>query len=176
MSNIKRRKRSVYPRFHADGTRCTLASDYPAIAKEWDYERNEGSPEDYLPSSAHRAHWVCPHGHHYAGSIDKRTQRGDGCPYCSGKKVLAGFNDLLTKMPELAVEWHPDKNELFPTEVTPGSRKRAWWICPHCGNEYEAEIANRTIHHSACPKCRYKRSVATRKKHNQVKRNSSPNQ
>ena len=38
-----------------------------------------------------------------------RSESGQ-CPVCSGRQVLAGFNDLLTSRPELAseaFEWDP---------------------------------------------------------------------
>lgn len=31
--------------------------------------------------------------------VDKRTSRNFGCPYCSGKRVLSGFNDLNSLNP-----------------------------------------------------------------------------
>ena len=40
----------------------------------------------------------------------------------------AGVNDLATKRPDLATEWHPTKNgDLKPTDVAAGSEKKAWW-------------------------------------------------
>lgn len=44
----------------------------------------------------------------------------------------------LKKIPEVAREFHPSKNEPIQIEeITVGSRKRIWWICPE-GHEYVA--------------------------------------
>lgn len=32
------------------------------------------------------------------------------CPYCTGRKVLAGFNDLASLFPKLAKEWDAELN------------------------------------------------------------------
>ncbi len=59
-----------------------------------------------------------------------RTHAACGCPYCAGRKVLKGFNDLFTCMPEIAAQWHPTLNgTLTPYDVTHGSKKKVWWIC-----------------------------------------------
>jgi len=67
-----------------------------------------------------------------------------GCSVCSGKKTLEGFNDLQTKNPKLAKEWHPTKNvDLKPTDVTSSSNKIVWWL-GECGHEWEASVKNRS--------------------------------
>ena len=35
---------------------------------------------------------------------------GTGCPYCAGRRVLPGFNDLATLFPQVAAQWHPTLN------------------------------------------------------------------
>ncbi|MBQ8623595.1 MAG: zinc-ribbon domain-containing protein [Oscillospiraceae bacterium] len=86
--------------------------------------------------------------------------KGRGCPYCSGKKILSGYNDLATTNPNLATEWHPDKNGvLLPTMVSPGSHKKVWWLCKK-GHEWQASIENRSKG-SSCPICR--KSISKRK-------------
>jgi len=47
---------------------------------------------------------------------------------------------LLTEYPEIVSEWHPTKNgELKPDEVTHGSHKKVWWLCPK-GHPYDSCI------------------------------------
>lgn len=141
----------------------SLASLYPDIAKEWDYSENEGTPNDYSAHSVLRVGWICPKGHHYIKSIRRRTQCGYGCSICSGKKVVEGINDLGTLRPELMTEWDFDKNYfVYPTEVSVMSNKKVWWKCSECGHSWQAPISNRT-RGTGCPKCRYKRAVATRR-------------
>lgn len=62
------------------------------------------------------------------------------CPYCSGMRVLQGFNDLATVNPAIAKEWDYEKNdELSPEKITAGSGKkyggdvkRSFLVCFHC--------------------------------------------
>ncbi|WP_375091209.1 zinc-ribbon domain-containing protein [Peribacillus sp. RS7] len=71
---------------------------------------------------------------------------------------MVGYNDLLTANPQLANEWHPEKNgDLKPTDVTKGSNKRVWWLCSVCGHEWNIPVKNRNKG-SGCPKCARKRS------------------
>lgn len=124
----------------------------PNLAKEWNHERNNGlTPSDVLPNSEIRAWWKCQNGHEWQAMIGNRT-KGQGCPYCSGKKVLRGFNDLQTVIPDLAREWHPTKNiNLKPCDVTRGSNKKVWWKCLK-GHEWQACICHRSKG-VGCPYC-----------------------
>lgn len=131
-----------------------LSTTNPTLSLEWHPTKNE----DFLPTmvtlgSHKKVWWICEKGHEWETEIVNRTTAKTGCPYCSGKKVLSGFNDLLTTNPKLAAEWHPTKNgDLFPTMVSSGSHKKAWWICKN-GHEWQAEIANRNAG-NGCPICR----------------------
>jgi very-short-patch-repair endonuclease len=52
----------------------------------------------------------------------------------------------------LSKEWHPTKNgNLKPTDVTIGTGRKVWWICP-LGHEYQASVMHRG-HGTACPIC-----------------------
>lgn len=80
-----------------------LATIYPNLAKEWNYEKNgELTPYDVTTGSSKKVWWICAKGHTYAQLIIKRTKRGYSCPYCSDHKALKGFNDLATINPRLA--------------------------------------------------------------------------
>jgi len=68
--------------------------------------------------------WRCQRDHIYRAKIAHRTN-GSGCPFCSNRKVLPGFNDLKTTHPHLAEQaygWDP-------STVTYGSGKRMKWKC-----------------------------------------------
>ena len=133
----------------------SLSISNPEIAKEWDYEKNKPlTPETVAKGSIKKVWWICPKGHSYDGSISSRTRQGCGCPYCSGRRVLVGENDLQTTDPQLAEEWHPTKNgSLKPTDVMKGSNKKVWWL-GKCGHEWYAQIYPRSIG-VGCPKCRF---------------------
>lgn len=137
-----------------------LASLNPTLATEWNFEKNG----DLLPSmvsfhSGRNVWWKCSLGHEWQATVANRV-KDRGCPYCAGKKVLLGFNDLTTTNPILALEWHPTKNEdLLPTMVTSGSHKKVWWICKD-GHEWKTEIVNRTTANTGCPYCSGKKVLS----------------
>jgi len=63
---------------------------------------------------------------------------------------------LLDKFPDVAKEWHPTKNgDLKPSMFKAGTDHKVWWLCPTCGNEYEAAINKRATNKNptGCPKC-----------------------
>jgi rubrerythrin len=68
-------------------------------------------------------------------------------------KVRLGDNDLKTRYPIIAKEWHPSKNgELKPEDVSYGSKKMVWWLCPK-GHVYDMAVCKRTLRGSNCPIC-----------------------
>jgi hypothetical protein len=122
----------------------------------WDYEKNEGiSPGDVSLHTKKKVWWKCDKGHSWQALIFSRTrENGVGCPYCTGKKVLPGFNDLATLKPKVAEEWYEPLNEgLRPEDVTLGSNRKVWWQCRD-GHVWRAAIYSRTRKKSAgCPVC-----------------------
>lgn len=97
--------------------------------------------------------WLCPNGHEYRREIFaiSKLTRTTGCPYCSGKLVdpdlsLASLNPLLSS------EWDYSKNDKEPSQFTPNSSKKVWWLCPS-GHSYSASIANRNILGRGCNIC-----------------------
>ena len=119
----------------------------PEIAREWNKERNgDLKPADVIASSNKRVWWECKEGHEWSGLIANRACRGKadpGCPYCSGRKVLAGYNDLATTHPGIAAMWHPRMNKrLEPTGVRAISRKLVWWR-GECGRVYQTAVRDR---------------------------------
>lgn len=121
-----------------------LQSQYPDIAKEWNYEKNENIlPDEILKGSNTKVWWkhqVEKNGilftHEWEAKVVERIN-GAQCPYCTGHKVLAGFNDLETEYPELIKEWDDKKNsKLSPREVSSGSDKKVWWITKDGKSKY----------------------------------------
>ena len=131
----------------------SLLFSNPEIAKEWNYEKNAAlKPEHFTPNSNKKVWWKCSKGHEWQAVIYHRN-KGIGCQYCSGKKVLKGFNDLQTFNPVLAKDWNYEKNNgLTPMDVTPNSNKKVWWKCSN-GHEWQAIVANRN-NGRGCPVCR----------------------
>ena len=129
-----------------------LQTNNPALAKEWNYEKNNGlTPSDVTPNSSKKVWWKCNKGHEWQTSIADRNN-GRECPYCAGKKILKGYNDLQTLNPTLASEWDFQRNNgLTPADVTPNSHKTVWWKCSE-GHEWQAIIGNRHKG-NGCPYC-----------------------
>lgn len=133
----------------------SLATLYPDIAKEWDYELNDTTPDLVYPQSNLTYHWVCSLGHRWKNTAAHRCSRGDGCPYCSNKDVLEGYNDLKTTFPHLLNEWcykENDKIQIYPTNVTYGSKKKVFWKCNR-GHVWRCEVYRRTTYKEGCPEC-----------------------
>ena len=121
-----------------------LKSKFPIIATEacgW-------NPEEFTSASGMKKLWKCLNGHEWTAAISDRTQRGDGCAICSGRKVLAGFNDLTTSHPEIANQAHG----WDPTSVTYGSGAEKNWKCSE-GHNWKAAVSSRTNMNSGCPYC-----------------------
>ena len=132
-----------------------LLSQEPIIANEWHPTRNgDLLPNQVTRQSRKRVWWECQFGHEWVASICDRT-RGTGCPYCAGKKVLKGFNDLKTKNPSLALEWDRS-NDKSANEVTEHSGYRALWRCSKCGFTWEAPVYSRSAGFG-CPYCAKKK-------------------
>ena len=126
----------------------------PTLATEWNYERNIGlTPAEILPNSNKKVWWKCKQGHEWQATVADRTT-GINCPYCSGRYVIKGKNDLATINPTLADEWHYEKNDgLIPEKFTAHSGRKVWWICSS-GHEWQATIANRSRNRgNGCPIC-----------------------
>ena len=130
-----------------------LSTKNPELAKEWHPTKN-GSllPNMFTCSSQKNVWWLGKCGHEWKTTIAHRND-GRGCPYCTNKKILPGHNDLQTKNPAMAAEWHPTKNgDLLPTMVSEYSNKKVWWQCKN-GHEWEAKIKSRSARKTGCPVC-----------------------
>ena len=131
----------------------------PSLSDEWNSEKNGGlSPSNVLPNSGKKVWWRCKEGHEWQTTVSKRSG-GNGCPYCVGKKVLRGFNDLQTVNPSVALEWNYQKNRgLTPSDVMPNSGKKVWWKCSK-GHEWQQKIYHRN-NGVNCPVCYSERNTS----------------
>ena len=132
-----------------------LASQFPALAKEWDAEKNGAlTPDAVSVCSNRKVWWRCKKGHSYISQVASRTVHDSACPYCTNRKVLAGFNDLATVEPRIAAQWHPTLNGALTAQmVTAGSHRTVWWQCP-LGHVWKARIYSRSgAQQCGCPVC-----------------------
>ncbi|MDA8791910.1 zinc-ribbon domain-containing protein [Bacteriovoracaceae bacterium] len=135
----------------------SISFHYPKLASEWYATKNDPLlPEFFRPGSGRKVWWQCPKNleHIWKASINSR-KKGHGCPICAGV-VTTESNSLAKLHPKLSKEWHPVKNnELKPTDVSPGTHKKAWWICKK-GHEWYSAIRHRSTG-VGCPYCSNKK-------------------
>lgn len=131
----------------------------PVLAGQWNWEKNgTRKPTDVTRHCGKAVWWVCKRGHEWKATVDVRS-RGLGCPICANKEILVGYNDLKTTDPELAMQWHSEKNgSLLPTMVVRGSSRKVWWQCSR-GHVWQASIVNRAKG-VGCPKCSQYRKIS----------------
>lgn len=137
--------------------------EYPALIKDWDYEKNDRLPSEVGSQSNTYANWKCHKcGYSWEAKICNRVN-GRGCPCCAHKVLVKGINDLETLHPDLAKEWHPTKNgDLKPCDVLPGQRLKVWWLCPN-GHSYQATLNHRSNPQgTGCPICNSGRQTSFR--------------
>ena len=121
-----------------------LESTHPELSKEadgWD-------PKTKIAGSNKKLSWKCKLGHIWDAVLASRAYAGVGCPFCTGVRVLAGFNDLATTHSEIAqdaVGWDP-------TTVSFGSGNEFLWKC-NLGHQYKARISHRSSGVSSCHFC-----------------------
>ena len=131
----------------------SLAELHPEIVKEWNFERNNLSPDKVKCSSQLKAWWKCENGHEWEAVISNRVANKTKCPYCAGRKILKGYNDMATLRPNLLEEWDFSKNLIVsPYEISAFTHKKVWWKCSVCGHEWQATVLNRSNGHG-CPQC-----------------------
>ena len=78
-----------------------LTTINPALANEWNYEKN-GSlmPENFAESSGKKVWWKCKKGHEWQATIASRNS-GTGCPICNSERH--------TSFPEFALVYYLKK-------------------------------------------------------------------
>lgn len=132
----------------------SLAKVRPDVAAEWSKKNLPLTPEDVSYGSHERVWWKGSCGHEWQATIHSRTaySKKTRCPFCTGHRVLPGFNDLATKFPEIAAEWS-ERNEPYVPEKTLAFSNHSFWWKGSCGHEWFARVADRTRGHG-CPYCK----------------------
>lgn len=113
------------------------------LFEQWNFEKNSNLGLDVYKitqGSGKKAWWVCSHEHEWQTAVHHRAgDRKQDCPYCSGNKVLKGFNDLWTTHPEVARNlWDTNDGYLY----SQGSDQKVNWKCREC----KSIIKNKVIH------------------------------
>jgi very-short-patch-repair endonuclease len=144
-----------------------LATEYPELIKEWDFNKNGSlQPSDCMSGSRKKVWWICPKCNKSYQSSPSDRIRGRECTngVCRKKKQSENIKKALVERrgslsehnPELANEWHPFKNgELTPDNISPASDVKVWWLGT-CNHEWQATPSNRVRMKSGCPICNNK--------------------
>ena len=121
-----------------------LKTSNPELASQafdWD-------PESVVAGTNKKLKWKCNLAHIWEATVASRSKQGIGCPFCSNKSVLKGFNDLATTNPVLALQAH----DWDPTTLTARSGKSREWICSE-SHVWSAVIGARSAQNQGCPYC-----------------------
>lgn len=129
-----------------------LISEFSEAMKHWAQDLNEYVDPKTIPARSQKKYWWrCEVGHTYQLPPENRRKPGSGCPFCSGQRVLAGFNDLASHYPDLAAQYS-NKNDVRADEVHFGSNRKRWWVC-ELNHEWGAQVRSRAIQNTGCPYC-----------------------
>lgn len=127
-----------------------FATHYPEYVQNWSPE-NTFKPTEVSKRSNKSIIWICDAGHELKRSPKEWVKHQ--CWFCSGRKLLKGFNDLASTNPELVAEWDVEKNDFAPDEIRFNHREKAWWKCEECDVSWSAVVRSRVRGGTDCPSC-----------------------
>ena len=125
-----------------------LATTHPELAAE----AFDWNPQEYSRGSEYNATWKCKYGHTWEALVINRVKLNQGCAVCANKKIIVGFNDLLTTNPLVASEaigWDP-------RQIVAGSERRKEWRCINNHTWFaspKSRTRTGTRTGSGCPTC-----------------------
>lgn len=129
-----------------------IGTTHPNLLGEWDYDKNSKKPTEISKGSHYEAWWIGKECKHEYQMLVHLRVTGCGCPYCSNKRLLKGYNDLSTTHPELLKYFDYKKNRFTPEDVFAGTAKNIWWLCEN-GHSFERN-GNKMLRSSKCPYCK----------------------
>jgi hypothetical protein len=141
---------------------------HPEKIKFWDFSKNASKPSSYSFGQTAKVWWVCDvdETHTWYQSVGTFCKRQADCMFCTRRSVPEHLR-LSTKYPEIARDWHPDRNEhLTPDNVSALADRAVWWQCRQMeSHEWCASVYARTKQQEGCPYCsqnevKYKKSLA----------------
>jgi hypothetical protein len=141
-------------RLHSDG-RNSLSELFPNISKDFHPSLNgKDTARNLVSDSAKTVWWKCRDcKYEWRTRVSARTEKGNGCPACSNRKVKPDLsNSLAHSYPEIAKDLCSVKNGGITAEqLTKGSSKYVWWNCKKCEHEWFTMVSTRV--RSGCPCC-----------------------
>lgn len=156
-------------RLAIQGSRCPYCSGRYAVPGENDLATTH--PElaaqlvdrrlaTRLKAGSHKkVEWRCDKGHIWTNTPNNRVEHDEGCPYCGGRAVVSGKNDLATTHPAYADTL---VNADLATQLSAGSTKRVTWRCSaNPDHTWRTSVCNRlrSAVDKGCPICNNKKVV-----------------
>lgn len=144
---------SIIGKYKLNKKKNSIVVTNPELLPIWHKEKNLPLiPENVSRGMRLNIWWHCDTcNQDYQQDIQHKC-RSARCPICSGKRVVAGYNDLATVNPQLAAEWDYEQNKKQPFEFTAGSNERVFWCCKKCSHKWKAAIVTRNKG-VGCPAC-----------------------
>ena len=127
-----------------------VATTHPKVLDIWSKD-NTISPYEVTAGSEKKVQWVCSRGHVTTTPVYVKIKSGFSCVVCMNKKIISGDNDLATTRPDGIVHWDYEKNDILPTEISYGSKKKVWWKCDK-GHSFYMAVHKKSAG-QRCPHC-----------------------
>lgn len=126
-----------------------LATTHPELAAQL---IDQTQAQEVHAGSHKKLDWTCGRPKHiWLTSVVSRTRLGSGCPYCSGRNVVVGVNDLATTHPDIAAQL---VDPTLAKTIGQGSSKKLAWQCQQdSSHTWEAQVRNRVQKSTGCPHC-----------------------
>lgn len=146
-----------------------IASMNPLALRYWDYNKNGDNTPETVYYRSHVQYWFrCGEGHSFLKrpnefylQLNNVGMSAEGCPVCSGNRLLIGFNDLETMFKELVDSyWDFSRNKKKPNEVLAYARTDYWWKCVKCGKSFLICNGKRVQGLGLCEDCRVIKSIS----------------
>lgn len=137
----------------------SLANTHPEIVAEWDYEKNEKTPEEISSMNSDSSYfWKCKTcKHNWKTNIKRRVKYANSkvtsgkCPQCFPQQ-RSGLS-VIEVCPVLTHFWNDKKD---PSNFSYQSHKVVKWKCPQKGHKWEESIKTITkrLEHNICKECK----------------------
>ena len=115
---------------------------------EFIYEKN-----DDLIFKSKMQWWKCSIcSNEWKATVIKRMQGKQRCSNCFPLDYKISSNNFISKNKLLLKEWMFEKNTIDPTKTSVNIKKKVFWKCSFCNNEWQARVDSRALSNSGCPK------------------------
>ena len=125
-----------------------LSTRVPIAILDWDYKKNDKTPNDYAHKSNISVWWIC-HKCNYKFFTIIANYSKYGCGKCNG--FVPNKTNCLASDTVLMKFWSKDNNT-DPTQIFRRSSKDIIWECSRCAHKWKMS-PHRFSRHRGCIKC-----------------------